>query len=206
MPKGLHDRACDNWRALIVIADVAGGDWPEIARKAAEALTPTEDESSIGTLLLADIQEILIERGGPERISSTDLCDALLALSDRPWPEIRRGKPLNTNMLSRRLKPFRIRPAQLRIGKANVKGYSREDFIEAFERYLPTYSHDNPDQTETSKQVSGINALEHGQTETGSTECFGLESRNKPELQGCFDVSDGNVEPGENEPAEWGEV
>jgi putative DNA primase/helicase len=191
MPKALHDRASDNWRALIAIADVAGGDWPEIARKAAKDLTPTEDESSIGTLLLADIREILIERGNPERISSADLCEALLALPDRPWPEITRGKPLNTNTLSRRLRPFQIRPTQLRIGDTNVKGYAREDFTEAFERYILTDPGDTPDQTETSKQVSEINELEQDQTETEPAECFGLESPNSAKSKGCFDVSDG---------------
>jgi putative DNA primase/helicase len=199
MPKALHDRASDNWRALIAIADVAGGDWPALARKAAESLTPTEDESSIGTLLLADIREILIDRGNPERISSTDLCEALLALPDRPWPEITRGRPLNTNTLSRRLKPFEIRSKQRRIGDANVKGYAREDFTEAFERYILTDFEDTPDQTETSKQVSEINELEHDQTETEPAECFGLKSPNSLELKGCFDVSDG-------EPVSGGEL
>jgi len=134
----------------------------------------------------------LIERGNPERISSTDLCKALLVLPDRPWAEIgRAGKGLTTNTLSRRLKSFGIRSKQRRIGDANVKGYAREDFVEAFERYIPADTENTSDQTETSKQVNEINVLDNDQNETGQTDCFGLESRNNPELQGCFDVSDG---------------
>jgi putative DNA primase/helicase len=196
MPRALNDRASDNWRALLAIADVAGGNWPEIARKAAESLTPTKDESSIGTLLLADIREILVERGDPDRISSSDLCAALVDLPDRPWSEFQKNdRALTTNKLSRRLKPFGIRPAQLRIGSVNVKGYARKDFTEVFERYLPPVPPHSSDQTETSKQVSESNRLGSDQSETGNAGSFGLEPRNGPELQGCFDVSDGTRVP-----------
>ena len=34
-PAGLHDRAADNWRPLLAIADAVGGAWPERARRAA---------------------------------------------------------------------------------------------------------------------------------------------------------------------------
>ncbi|MDH3469386.1 MAG: DUF3631 domain-containing protein [Gammaproteobacteria bacterium] len=39
IPIGLHDRAADNWEPLLAIADLAGGEWPVEARKAALALT-----------------------------------------------------------------------------------------------------------------------------------------------------------------------
>ncbi len=206
LPKALHDRACDNWRALLAIADLAGGEWPQTARKAAEGLTAIEDESSIGTLLLADIRDILIERGRPERISSTDLCEALLVLPDRPWPEITKGgKPLTPPGLSRRLRPFEIRPAQRRIGNTNAKGYASEDFAEAFERYLSPDPTDTSAQTETSKQVNEIDELVHAETETASVECFGLEFPKPPISNDCFYVSIGNQVVGEDEPGEWGE-
>jgi putative DNA primase/helicase len=32
VPGELHDRAADNWRPLLAIADLSGGDWPERAR------------------------------------------------------------------------------------------------------------------------------------------------------------------------------
>ena len=28
MPKALHDRACDNWRGMLAIADLARWEWP----------------------------------------------------------------------------------------------------------------------------------------------------------------------------------
>ena len=39
VPDQLHDRAADNWRPLLAIADAAGGEWPERARKAAKTLS-----------------------------------------------------------------------------------------------------------------------------------------------------------------------
>jgi hypothetical protein len=38
-PEALHDRACDNWRPLLAIADLAGGDWPQKVRSAAQTLS-----------------------------------------------------------------------------------------------------------------------------------------------------------------------
>jgi putative DNA primase/helicase len=37
LPNGLNDRAFDNWRPLLAIADRAGGEWPQKAHQAAPA-------------------------------------------------------------------------------------------------------------------------------------------------------------------------
>jgi len=51
----LNDRAQDNWEPLLAIVDVAGGTWPEIARKAAIVISGGADEATtIGNELLAD--------------------------------------------------------------------------------------------------------------------------------------------------------
>jgi putative DNA primase/helicase len=55
----MFNRAADNWRPLLAIADAAGGAWPEKARKAAVALAGGEiDEVSRTELLLSDIRNI----------------------------------------------------------------------------------------------------------------------------------------------------
>ncbi|MCH7644656.1 MAG: DUF3631 domain-containing protein [Myxococcales bacterium] len=150
LPDGLHDRARDNWRPLIAIADLAGGDWPKLARDAAKALTPAEDESSIGVLLLADIRGIFDGRGNPEVMPSHDLCEGLVDLQDRPWSEIRRGgKPLTTNALARRLKPFMVSPDQHKVKNENIRGYAFADFSEAFKRYLPPNAQASTEPTAT---------------------------------------------------------
>jgi putative DNA primase/helicase len=40
VPSQLHDRAADNWRPLLAIADAVGSEWAERARRAAVGLTP----------------------------------------------------------------------------------------------------------------------------------------------------------------------
>ena len=54
VPDGLNDRAADNWEPLLAVADRAGGDWPERARKAAVALSGNGvvKDDSAGVMLL----------------------------------------------------------------------------------------------------------------------------------------------------------
>ena len=53
IPEDLNDRAADIWEPLLALAELAGGEWPEKARKAALGLTATaQEESPIGALLL----------------------------------------------------------------------------------------------------------------------------------------------------------
>ncbi len=141
VPSELHDRAADNWRPLLAIAEEAGGEWPRRARSAALSLTPREDEGSASVGLLADVCALFDDQPDPDRISSQDLCEALINLEERPWGEWRRGKPLTPNSLARLLKPFGIRSTKLRFGSVTRNGYTRADFTDAFSRYL----HDAPD-------------------------------------------------------------
>jgi hypothetical protein len=51
MPGALRDRACDNWRRLLAIADLARWDWPQVARIAAQSLSlqgSAQDDQSRG--------------------------------------------------------------------------------------------------------------------------------------------------------------
>ncbi len=141
IPAELHDRAADNWQPLLAIADLAGGDWPERAREAAKALTDTEgDDDSIGVMLLADIRQIF-EGKTEDRISSKELAEILGEMHDRPWSEWKSGravtKPITQNQLARLLNPFGITPKGVRFGQKTPRGYYRDDFEDAFSRYLP---------------------------------------------------------------------
>ena len=45
----LNDRAADIWEPLLAIADLAGGQWPELAREAAVGLRPrSPDRAAAG--------------------------------------------------------------------------------------------------------------------------------------------------------------
>ena len=92
VPDALHDRAQDNARAMIAIADLIGGEWPDRLRAALVAMAARSDEDpkSAGVLLLRDIAEI-VERWHGGHITSTDLVDELCKLEESPWAEWRRG-------------------------------------------------------------------------------------------------------------------
>jgi len=138
VPGCLNDRASDNWRPLLAIADTAGGDWPASARAAALALNDMEEdeESSVRTMLLTDIRDMFAEKHY-DRIASADLADHLGTLEHRPWPEWVKGRPITARQVARLLAPFKIAPSSVRIGTATPKGYMREQFADAFSRYLP---------------------------------------------------------------------
>jgi putative DNA primase/helicase len=52
VPEVLNDRAADNWRPLLAIADLAGGIWPEEARRVACLLSGEEEGGAVNVELL----------------------------------------------------------------------------------------------------------------------------------------------------------
>ena len=116
LPDGLHDRAMDNWRPLVSIADLVEGIWPERARKAALLLSGqnADDGGSLGTLLLGDIRD-LFESADTDRLPSAQIATELTRREDRPWSDYRKGLPITAQQVARLLKPFEVRPKVLRI-------------------------------------------------------------------------------------------
>jgi hypothetical protein len=137
MPADLHDRAADNWRPLLAIADLAGGDWPRLGRRAAALLSCPEDAESAREMLLADLKS-LFEAEPSGVLFTRQILDKLHAMEDRPWPEWRKEKPITSHQLSALLKPLRVLPNAVRRGADHGKGYRREDLEDAFTRYLPS--------------------------------------------------------------------
>jgi len=137
IPASLDDRAAESWEPLLAIADALGGDWPERARQAAVALSAGQEreEDSLGVRLLRDTQFVFQERR-TDRLSSENLVAALNEMEEAPWGDLR-GKPLDKRSLARRLRPYGIRPKQVRVGDRTLKGYMQEDFHDAWARYIP---------------------------------------------------------------------
>ena len=116
MPEQLSDRAQDNWRPLVAIADAISTDLGQVARAAAIKIVEENigGEDDAGTLALADVAAIIKTKlvGQPPKslkgISSSDLVRALVLLDERPWKEWRRGSALNEHSLARLLKPFSL--------------------------------------------------------------------------------------------------
>jgi hypothetical protein len=55
----------------------------------------------------------------------------------RPWLELAQGKAITELWLARQLRPYGIRPRMMRTADRQARGYSRDDCMEAFRRYIP---------------------------------------------------------------------
>jgi Protein of unknown function (DUF3631)/CHC2 zinc finger len=135
MPPGFDNRLGDNFQLLLAIADLAGGEWPEQAREAAQALSGAADMASKSTRLLAEIKRIF-DAKGLDVISSAGLVQELTVHEDSEWAEAKRGKPITQNQLAGLLRPFGIAPQQVRIAGKQSRGYERRWFEDPWSRYL----------------------------------------------------------------------
>ncbi|MCD2449723.1 DUF3631 domain-containing protein [Methylicorpusculum oleiharenae] len=135
LPPQLNDRAQDNWEPLLAIAQVAGGRWPELAKRAAIQLSETETSPSVGVELLSDIEEIF-EIQLIDKIFTCDLIASLCADDEKSWSTYNRGKPISPRQVSTRLNGYGIKSKDIRIGCDHKKGYYKAQFEEAFSRYV----------------------------------------------------------------------
>ena len=142
LPAGVDDRPADVWEPLVMVADLAGGDWPRLARDACTALVKgaREDDQGITTRLLADLQAVF---GDAEALWTETILDRLHKLEEAPWGDWY-GHPLNPRDLAKLLKPYGIKPGQVRRGEANRQGYPRPPLADAWTRYLPAQSPTSP--------------------------------------------------------------
>jgi hypothetical protein len=138
MPEGVEDRHADRWEALLSIADLAGGHWPETSRVA--AVTDVTDSKaatpSLGVLLLRDIKAVF-DKHGADRVSTESLLTDLKGIEESPWAVIRRGEPLDARGLAQRLRKYDIKPDLQRTDDQVSRGYTRAQFADTWSRYLP---------------------------------------------------------------------
>jgi hypothetical protein len=131
VPETLSDRAADGWEPLIAIAELAGSSWGSRAKHAATTLMKAEDDGSQGVALLRDIHRVFKEQGNPEKITSSDLVTALRSIEESPWGAF----DFDARKIAYRLKPYGIEPGTHRFNPKNLKGYRRQQFIDAWRRY-----------------------------------------------------------------------
>ncbi len=73
-----------------------------------------------------------------------------MKLEEAPWGDLW-GKPLDARRLAKMLKPYGIKPKQLRLDpETTMKGYQAADFEDAWNRYLPS----RRETSETGKQTA----------------------------------------------------
>jgi putative DNA primase/helicase len=140
LPTSLNDRAADNWRPLMAIAEILGDDFPKLASAAALQLAvSSEPEESHEHLLLGDIRKIFREIR-QTRIATEELVERLNTIEESPWGGYLEGRGINPRIVAKKLKIYRVRPGPVWIGSSSGKakrGYHLSDFADAFDRYLP---------------------------------------------------------------------
>jgi hypothetical protein len=136
IPPDLNDRAADIWEPLLTLADLAGGEWPELARQAAVSLSAGAQESNPIASLLLDIF-IVFTLQKVDRMTTQSLLAGLTSFGSRPWNESTRGKPSTDLWLAQQLRPYGVKPRNLRIGDQVLRGYLRDDLLDVFRRYIP---------------------------------------------------------------------
>ena len=131
MPPGIEDRDADVWEPLFSIADAAGGDWPRRVRVAAVALAKATP-LSLGLRLLRDLKAVF---GGDENLSTDVILKKLCAITDAPWGNLR-GKPIDSRILGTLLRKYDVQSKDIRINNKVLKGYTRDDLHDPWNRYL----------------------------------------------------------------------
>ena len=163
LPKSLRNRAADNWRPLIAVAETL--DARQEACRAATNLTGRQTEEDPGVLLLKDILRAMDNPPEGEdrdvmRIPTAKLLERLNSYDESPWGAWRglkgdqQPRPLTAHNLAALLWPFKIRPKTIWTGKPRVahKGYQRQQFEAAWARYC------QPDTPSHYKDFKGLMA------------------------------------------------
>ena len=156
LPAELNDRQQDIWEPLLTIADAAGGDWPDRARRAAVALHADADPTeTLGVKLLADIRTVFTV----DKLVTKQLVSLLNDLDESPWCGWRSDKGMSSVQLVNMLKPFGIKSKAVRAGDDRGRGFELDQFADTFARYLDDDTVDTVD-GETNPQVEPVNTKE----------------------------------------------
>jgi len=130
-----NDRAADNWSPLFTVAKAIGGVWTDRCEQAYRKLTTTS-ELELPTQLLMDIRDFF-QGYGDTRIPSATLVEELYKDPTGPWQDCNNGRKLSPNQMAKLLNPYGIKPKTLRFDATTKRGYEKDQFADAFERYLP---------------------------------------------------------------------
>jgi putative DNA primase/helicase len=135
LPANFNNRLAANWRLLLAIGDLAGGDWPRQARQAAERLARSTDKPSYGRQLLAALRTMFAD--GRKTMKSLAIVAELNLDREGVWCEYYRGGPITQKQVAELLNDYEIRSVNVGPKRARGKGYRCEDFEDAWARYLP---------------------------------------------------------------------
>ena len=137
---GLFGRIADVWRPLYAVADAAGGDWPELARRAALSLTSQTNAiapgESLGVQLLRDCRLVFEEHGSPDYLPTSDLDRALFAMGERPWKTLSNGNAMTVQRRGNLLGQYGIKTVKVRHDGKPTNIYRRSAFEPEWKAWL----------------------------------------------------------------------
>ncbi|WP_416485281.1 DUF3631 domain-containing protein [Streptomyces sp. CL12] len=141
----VEDRAADTWEPLVIVADLAGGEWPALARAACRAMTDYEagqdEEGGLRTRILIDIRRAFTAVGDPAVLRTSSLLEYLNGDKEAPWAEYG-ANGLTPRGLQVLLKDYGIGSANRRFPDGvQAKGFARNQFLDAWARYCPEPKH-----------------------------------------------------------------
>jgi len=184
MPPTIFNRAADNWRPLLAMAELAGRQWPDRARQAVIELSAAADDAvSSGVLLLGDIRELFHRDPLGDTLFTHEILYTLQQDENRPWLEWKNGKPITNRQLAALLKPYGIKPRTVRRGAITDKGYKLDWFEDAFARYLPPRS-------VTMSQPSDSAGFEQPQSVTPAVDVTDVHAENASVSAECAGVTE----------------
>lgn len=129
MPEGISDRNAELCEPLLMLADTAGGSWPQRARDAVRELLLGESDAPEEMPLSARlIRDIRLAFGSATQLGTVDLCEALAALPSSPWAALWPAAISAPKELAGLLGGVGISPVRIRVDGTQLRGYLRSDF------------------------------------------------------------------------------
>jgi len=134
---GFNNRIKMNWKILLAVADLAGGDWPKRARAAAlELRKEAGNEPTDGIKAVMAMEHLLC---GREEITSAEVCATLTADPTSEWCDFRGKGPISQAQFAALIRPYGIYTVLLHPTKRaglSRHGYRAGQFKTAWARLL----------------------------------------------------------------------
>ena len=135
-PAGFNNRLAVNWRLLLAIAELAGGEWPKQARRPPSA-SPHGPQDELWRADAASVAANLC--CGRAVIPSREVVAVLTADPDSAWCEFNHGGAITQRQVAAVLEPYEIHPIVIHLTRrssSSPRGYKREQFHDVFARFL----------------------------------------------------------------------
>jgi putative DNA primase/helicase len=134
---GFNNRIKMNWKILLAIADLAGGDWSKRARAAALELRKEDGSEPTDRIKAVAAMEQLLR--GREEITSAEVCAALTADPTSEWCDFRGRGVISQTQFAALLRPYGIYTVLLhptKRARLSRHGYRAAQFKNVWARLL----------------------------------------------------------------------